>query len=161
MSTHFEVRFGNKILGMLTWIGILASHVGFLKAIRAQSIALDRFPYRSPFGLAGSYIALAFLSLFIITKSFEVFVGHFDYKNFIVGYIGIPVYLICLIGYKISRKTKMVKPSEADLITGVSTATYAEYLAQHKAECNAETEDKKGVRKIMSAIYKRTLSWMF
>jgi yeast amino acid transporter len=161
MNPRFVVRLANEDLGMLTWIGILASHVGFLKATRVQDISLDRFPYRSPFGLAGSYIALAFLSLFIITKSFEVFVGHFDYKNFIVGYIGIPVYLTCLIGYKVSRKTKMVKPFEADLITGVSTATYAEELAQHEAELNAEAKDKKGVPKIIAGVYKRTLSWMF
>jgi amino acid transporter len=146
---------------MLTWIGILTSHIGFVKAVKVQQIALDRFPYRSPFGAIGSYIALAFLSLLILTKSFDVFVGTFDYKNFIVGYIGLPIYLIFLFGYKLRYRTKRVKSFEADLVTGVPTITAAEERAQHDAELETEDSGKTGVARIIAVIYRQGLSWMF
>lgn len=146
---------------MLTWIGILTSHVCFVKATKAQQISADRFPYRSPFGATGSYIALAFLSILILTKSFDVFVGKFDYQNFIVGYIGLPVYLILLFGYKFRFRTKRVKKHEADLFTGVPTTTYAEEKAQHEAEIEAQAEGKTGVARVISVIYRRCLSWLF
>lgn len=45
--------------------------------------------YKSPFGLWGSYVALAFCCLIALTKNFAVFTkgdyGAFDYKNFIVS----------------------------------------------------------------------------
>jgi len=59
-----------------------------------------------------------------IFKGYSVFVhsdvtggkyGNFDYKNFITGYIGIPLYLALIFGYKFWYKTEGVKPATADL----------------------------------------------
>lgn len=102
------------------------SHIYFVKARRAQGVhdKSHELRYKSPFGLWGSYIALAFCSLIALTKNFTVFVpdpesyGNFDVKNFVTGYLGIPLYLILILGYKIVKKTKEVKPHEADLHTG-------------------------------------------
>jgi amino acid transporter len=149
------------MIGMLTWIGILVSHVGFIKATKAQQIPDDRFPYRSPFGLVGSYIALAFLSILILTKSFDVFVGGFDYKGFIVGYIGLPVYLTLLFGYKFWCGTKRVKNSEADLVTGVPTTSFAEERALHEAEMRERAKHQTGVARVIGQVYRRTLAWLF
>ena len=80
-----------SIFGLLTWISILISHIHFVKARRAQGIGDDAVPYKSPFGLWGSYCALAFCCLIALTKNFNVFTcssdysGCFDYKDFIVS----------------------------------------------------------------------------
>ncbi|CAH0027969.1 unnamed protein product, partial [Clonostachys rhizophaga] len=149
------------IFGMLTWIGILVSHVGFIKATKAQHIPDDRFPYRSPFGLIGSYIALTFLSILILTKSFDVFMGGFDYKGFIVGYIGLPVYLMLLFGYKFWCGTRRVKNSEADLVTGVPTISFAEERARHEVEVHERAKHQTGVVRVIGQVYRRTLAWLF
>ncbi|CAI6094996.1 unnamed protein product [Clonostachys chloroleuca] len=140
-------------MSMLTWIGILVPHVGFIKATNAQQIPDDRFPYRSPFGLIGSYIALAFLSILILTKSFDVFVGGFDYKRFIVGYIGLPVYLTFLFGYKFWCGTKRVKNSEAHLVTGVPTISFTEERARHEAEVRERARHQMGVARVIGQVY--------
>ena len=95
VSTGSKVVFGYfvnlvSIFGLLTWISILVSHIYFIKARRAQGIADRDMPYKSPFGLWGSYIALFFCCLIAVTKNFSVFThnkkyGNFDYKNFIVS----------------------------------------------------------------------------
>lgn len=79
-----------SILGLLSWVSILVSHIYFIKARRAQGVDEKSMRYRSPFGLWGSYIALAFCVLVALTKNFAVFThsedyGNFDYKNFIVS----------------------------------------------------------------------------
>lgn len=147
--------------GMLTWVGILISHICFIKATQAQQIPNDRFPYRSPFGIAGSYVAVCFLAILITTKSFPVFVGTFDYKGFIVGYIGLPVYLTLLLGYKLWNSTKRVKSFEVDLTTGVPSIPFAEERARHEAELHEKAQNQRGVSRTVGAIYQRTLAWLF
>ncbi|CAK1364308.1 Dicarboxylic amino acid permease [Cercospora beticola] len=133
-----------SIFGLLTWISILVSHIYFVKARRAQGVPDDSalLLYRSPFGLWGSYFALAFCCLIALTKNFTVFVpspetyGSFDYKNFITGYLGIPLYLIMIIGWKYIKGTKQAKPEEADIWTGkdVIDADEQEWLAKEAAD---------------------------
>ena len=38
-----------------------------------------------------------------------------DWNGLIISYIGVPIFLFLFIGYKIIKKTKPVKPEEADL----------------------------------------------
>jgi amino acid permease len=35
------------VFGSLTWISILASHVGFMKGMKAQGISRDTLPYKA------------------------------------------------------------------------------------------------------------------
>ncbi|KAL1799347.1 hypothetical protein ACET3X_003384 [Alternaria dauci] len=147
------------IFGLMSWISLLVSHIWFVRARRAQGITNDQMAYHAPFGLTGSYIALFFCILIALTKNFSVFTkgsyGSFDYKNFITGYLGIPVYLICIFGYKFTMKSKMVKPHEADFYTGKAEIDREEeiFLA-HAAEKKA-TEGKGG-----SWFYRTFIAWL-
>lgn len=148
------------IFGLLSWISLLVSHIFFVRARRAQGITNDQLAYHAPFGLTGSYIALFFAVLIALTKNFNVFVkspktyGDFDYKNFITGYLGIPVYLICIFGYKFIMKSKMVQPHEADFYTGKDEIDREEeaFLA-HKA---AQAQDGKNA----SWFYRTFIAWL-
>ncbi|KAF1957952.1 dicarboxylic amino acid permease-like protein [Byssothecium circinans] len=111
------------IFGLMAWISLLVSHIWFVRARKAQGITDEMMPYVAPFGMWGSIIGLFFCCLIALTKNFNVFThnktyGKFDYKNFITGYLGIPVYLICIFGYKFTTGSKGVKPHEADFYTG-------------------------------------------
>lgn len=144
-----------SIFGLLTWISILVSHIYFIKARRAQGVADDSLRYKSPFGLWGSYIALAFCCLVALTKNFAVFTKGFDWRNFITGYLGIPLYLGMIIGYKLIMKTKEIKPHEADLFTGkdIIDADEQEWLAKEAAE--------KAAGKNGNWVYRHTLAYIF
>jgi amino acid transporter len=111
------------IFGILTWISILVTHICFVRARRAQGIADDQLAYTAPFGIWGSYGALVSCSIIAIFKNFNVFTyskayGAFDYKNFITGYLGIPLYLIMIFGYKFCFRNSGIPASKADLFTG-------------------------------------------
>ena len=95
------------------------THIFFVKARNAQGISDGATPYTAPFGICGSYVALFFCCLIAVTKNFNVFTkgdyGNFDYKNFITGYLGIPLYLAMILGYKYWHNAKQIRPETADM----------------------------------------------
>lgn len=149
------------VFSVLTWIGILVAHISFRRAVAAQKIGPDRLAYRAPFRHYGSYAAVAFLVLLTLTKGLESFIGGFDGKSFVVQYVGIPVYLVCICGYKLWFRTDAVRPAEADLATGVPVETVAEEKARLAAE-RAEREVAQGpTRRALGKVYRACFQWLF
>lgn len=144
------------IFGLLTWISLLVTHIFFVRARKAQNVPESDLAYTAPFGVAGSYFALVFCIIIALTKSYDVFThspewGNFDYKTFITAYLGIPLYLMLIFGYKVFTGSKRVKP-EADLWTGKEEIDReeAEYLA-----VQAMREPRGGW------FYEKFVSWLF
>ncbi|KAL9130892.1 MAG: hypothetical protein Q9217_001042 [Psora testacea] len=149
------------IFGLLTWISILVTHIYFVRARRAQGIEKHMMAYTAPFGLYGTWFALVFCILIAIFKNFDVFIHvktredpNFDYKNFITGYLGIPLYLIMIFGYKWIKKTKGWTPQTADFYTGkdVIDQEEAEFLARKQAQ---------GKKNRGGWFYRTFIAWLF
>ncbi|KAK0942834.1 amino acid transporter [Friedmanniomyces endolithicus] len=105
----------------------------------------------------GSAIALFFCCLIALTKNFTVFIpsasyGRLDYKNFITGYLGIP---LMIAGWKLVKRTKGVTPLTADLYTGkdIIDADEQEWLAREAAE--------KASGRAPNVVYRHTLGYLF
>ncbi|VEU20459.1 DEKNAAC101348 [Brettanomyces naardenensis] len=153
-----------SIFGLLTWISILVTFLYFMKAVKAQGYDRNKdFVYKAPFQPYGTYIALTACVFISLIKNFTVFIGHgpFDYQTFITGYIGIPVYLICLVAYKVIKKTKTVLPEEADLVTykapiDAEQLEYEEMMAEKAAR-----RKEQGKGKDLEWWYDHTLGYMF
>lgn len=150
------------IFGLLTWISILVAHISFIKARKAQNVPDSALAFKAPLGATGSYLALALCILIALTKNFNVFTksstyGNFDYKNFITGYLGIPLYLMMIFGYKFWTKCPGVRPHEADLWSGkdVIDREEQEFLAA-KAARDAERGPNRG-----GWFYRTFVSWLF
>ncbi|KAL2423846.1 Dicarboxylic amino acid permease [Exophiala dermatitidis] len=153
------------IFGLLTWISILVAHIYFVRARRAQNVPDSALAFTAPLGAAGSYGALALCILIALTKNFPVFThskswGDFDYKNFITGYLGIPLYIIMIFGYKFIMKTKTVSPETADLWSGkdIIDREEEEFVAAQRAK---EVERTKNGGKPRGWFYRTFVSWLF
>lgn len=166
VSSDSKVVFGYfvnlvTIFGLLTWISILVTHIYFVRARRAQGVADSELAYVAPFGVIGSYGALAFCILIALTKNYDVFTynpewGNFDYKNFITAYLGIPLYLMLIFGYKFfHRHEPRVTPETADLFTGKDEIDRQE--AAYIAQRDAEIEKNAG----RHWFYQKFVSWLF
>lgn len=140
-------------------MSILLCHIAFRRAQRVQGVDPAYIAYKAPFGIMGSYIALGFLSVLIITKGAEVFVGEFDYKTFILGYIGIPVYLALFLGYKFSIKCSHVRAGDVDLLTGVPEETVAEEKARYDA--HQKEREEQNPRAYWARKLYALVSWLF
>ncbi|KAI1996134.1 amino acid transporter [Ophidiomyces ophidiicola] len=147
------------IFGLLTWISILVTHIYFVNARIAQGIEESTLAYKAPLGKGGSYFACAFCILVSFTKSYDVFInkkaGKFDYRNFVTAYLGIPIYLIMIVGYKFITKTKGVAPHEADLFTGKDA------IDREEQEFLARKEAERANNKQASWFYRIFVAWLF
>ncbi|KAJ0415316.1 amino acid permease/ SLC12A domain-containing protein [Aspergillus carlsbadensis] len=149
-----------SIVGLLTWISLLISHICFIRARKAQGVPDESIPYKAPLGMIGSYVALFFCVLIAFTRSFNVFIhdssyGNFDYKTFITAYLGIPVYVTAFFTWKFLKKTELVKPHNADIWTGKAAIDReeAEFVARKQIEDLHATG--------WSKFYNRYVSWLF
>lgn len=145
------------IFGLLTWISLLVTHICFVRARRAQHVPDSSLAFKAPLGIAGSYFACVFCVIIALTKSYDVFTknpewGSFDYKSFITAYLGIPIYLMLIAGYKIFMGSKGVRPCDADLWSGkdVVDREEAEYVAARAAR-----QHKGGW------FYRKFVAWLF
>lgn len=148
------------IFGLLTWISILTTHIFFVRARQAQNVDPKTLAFRAPLGINGSYGACAFCILISLTKSYDVFVhnpkwGNFDYKTFITAYLGIPVYLILIFGFKIFTKSKRIRAEDADLWTGKDVIDREEALFVERKAAESELHRKGGW------FYRTFVAWLF
>ncbi|KAJ4152481.1 hypothetical protein NW754_004277 [Fusarium falciforme] len=147
-----------SVFAILAWVSILVTHIFFCHAIKAQRIDSAYIPYRAPFGVMGSYVAVTFFAILALTQGINSFVLEFDYRGFIVTYIGIPLYLGCILGFKYTRKTKRVRACSADLVTGVPTETVKEERGRVEA---ARRETESAATRRYAKFYKTMIYWLF
>lgn len=150
------------IFGLLTWISILVSHIFFVNARRAQNIPNSALAYVAPLGKWGSVGALFFCCLIAIFKGFNVFTysssyGNFDYKNFITSYLGIPLYIIMIFGYKLVMRSQRVLPHTADMYGG------KQRIDDEEAEFIARQMERNHGREMgrWEKIYEKTIGAIF
>ncbi|KAB8338922.1 hypothetical protein FH972_021862 [Carpinus fangiana] len=104
---------------LFTWCSIMCASIQFQRHIKAQGVARDTLPFKSPFQPYVAYFSLFFFTIIILFNGWAVFThGNWDISTFITAYIGIPIYFGLYAFWKLFKGTKMVNPSEADLWTG-------------------------------------------
>lgn len=106
------------VFGALNWVAVLVSYLAMTKGMKAQGIPRSVMPYRNILLPWAAYPALAITILVIIFNGYGAFMPEFKVDKFITSYIGIPIYLINIFGWKFYAKTKRVRPEEMDLTTG-------------------------------------------
>ena len=81
----------------------------------------------------------------------------FDWQDFVVDYLGIPLFVCMVAGYKLVRGSKRVKYEEADLYGGKRRIDEeeAEFLAREKEGRHGEGETK------YEKLYRVTLGNLF
>jgi amino acid transporter len=108
-----------SIAQLFTWMSILIAYLGFYYALKAQNIDRDTLVFKSKFQPYLAWGTLIFFTVVVFLQGFNVFVsGHWNTSNFVAAYIGFPIYFGCYFAWKIIKRTKWVKPAEADLHTG-------------------------------------------
>jgi lysine-specific permease len=104
------------LAGFITWFGIAICHYKFRKAFLAQGHDLSELKFRAKFYPFGPIFAMALCLIVTLGQNYTAFIGEtIDWQGILVSYIGLPLVLILYIGYKVVKKTKWIKPEEADL----------------------------------------------
>jgi yeast amino acid transporter len=108
------------LCGMISWTCILWTSIRWHKGLKAKGIDRNTFAYRAPLQPYLSYYGLGVCIVVVIFGGFTSFIHHFDASSFVTTYVPIPLFLILLVGYKLWKKTKMIKYEEMDFVSGSS-----------------------------------------
>jgi len=101
--------------GFIAWLGIAISHYRFRKAYIAQGRDLRDLPYRSKLFPFGPIFAFVLCAIVILGQNYSAFMGGtIDWNGVFISYIGLPLFLIVWLGYKIVKKSKVIPLQECD-----------------------------------------------
>jgi amino acid permease len=99
------------LAGFITWISVFVSHFRFRKAFVLQGNKMNDLPYRAKFYPYGQIFAFIISMIILIFQGFGYFTeGAIDWTGVIATYIGLPIFFLFWIGYKVVKK-----PSKVDL----------------------------------------------
>ncbi|MBV7506909.1 amino acid permease [Bacillus sp. sid0103] len=102
--------------GFIAWLGIAVCHYRFRKAFIAQGKDLSLLPYKSKFFPFGPIFAFAVCGFVVLGQNYSAFMGdHIDWNGILVSYIGLPLFLLVWLGYKFTKKTKVIPLENCDL----------------------------------------------
>ncbi|KAF2126920.1 amino-acid permease inda1 [Dothidotthia symphoricarpi CBS 119687] len=122
------------IAQLFTWCSICYTYVQFRKALIAQGVDRNTLIFKSVWQPYTAWVAFVYFGLIIIFNGFRVFTetpwGSAELTDFFTAYIGCPIFLILFVFWKLFKRTKMVKPAEADIWSG-KAAMDAEVWPEH------------------------------
>ncbi|MCJ1415705.1 hypothetical protein MMC32_002037 [Xylographa parallela] len=106
------------IASLFTWCSICIAYVRFHAALKAQGIDRNTLVFKSPFQPYTAWAAFTFFAIIIVFNGFYVFSPTFNVDNFITDYVGIPIFFVLYLFWKIFKRTKWLNPADVDLHTG-------------------------------------------
>lgn len=101
--------------GLIDFICMNITYIFFHRAMKAQGFDRKRLPYVGWFQPYGAYFALGFQLLVVIFYNYAAF-KPWSVESFFRGYTMQIVMPILFIGWKLLKKTRFVRPHEADLV---------------------------------------------
>ncbi|THU90618.1 general amino acid permease 1 [Dendrothele bispora CBS 962.96] len=103
---------------LISWLTINVTFLFFRRGMIAQGIDMRKNVYHNRYQPWLALWGVLWLSMFILVNGYAVFF-QWNTTDFLVAYINIPIFAALYFGYKIIMRTKIWKPHEMDLITGI------------------------------------------
>jgi len=123
------------IAQLFTWCSICIAYLRFRKGLIAQGVDRNTLVFRSPFQPYTAWFALIYFAIIIIFNGFAVFTAPDGEKNwnisdFLIAYIGVPIFFALYAFWKIFKRTSVVKVEEMDIWTGKAALDAVEWPEQ-------------------------------
>ncbi|KPI40602.1 putative proline-specific permease put4 [Cyphellophora attinorum] len=107
------------VASMLTWISICAAFIRFREAQKVQGLTDQNPWFRGPLQPYTAWATMIFFSVLTVFNGFEVFLeGHWNISDFLVAYIGIPIFGFLVLFWKFVKRTKIHSLATMDLMGG-------------------------------------------
>lgn len=104
---------------LLNYFSVALTYRQFHAALQSQGVNRQSLPYRGKFQPHAAYVAMFGCGLMLLLLGFDLFVaGGWDITYFFLDYTFLVAFPLAFVVWKLLRKTKIVKPSGADLSVG-------------------------------------------
>jgi amino acid transporter len=98
----------STVAGLIAWATLCFCFVRFHAAMRTQGLSRDTLPWKSPFQPYTAWFGFIGASVITLIVGFPVFLkGNWNTADFIASYVGIPLFIIPIIVWKLVHKTKV------------------------------------------------------
>ncbi|KAM0554858.1 hypothetical protein ACHAPJ_006593 [Fusarium lateritium] len=109
----------STVAGLIAWSTLCFCYIRFYRALKVQGISRDTLPWKAPwmpytawFGGIGSIVIT-------LVAGFPVFLkGNWSTADFVASYVGIPIFIVPIIGWKLVYRTKFARAKDIDVWSG-------------------------------------------
>jgi amino acid transporter len=109
----------STVAGLLAWMTLCICYIRFHHACKAQNVDRNTLPMKGRLQPLAAYVGAIGSGIITLFSGFSVFLsGNWNTGSFIASYIGIVIYIVPYVVWKIVKRTKIAKASEIDLLSG-------------------------------------------
>lgn len=109
----------STVAGLLAWMTLCISYIRYERACKVQGINRDQLPMKGRLQPYAAWVGAIGSAIIVIFSGFSVFLrGNWSVSSFIASYIGIVIYIVPFLVWKVLMKTKLVRSRETDLFSG-------------------------------------------
>ncbi|KAK4939850.1 hypothetical protein LTR10_019917 [Elasticomyces elasticus] len=107
------------VSGLIAWATLCFCYIRYHAAMKAQGVSRDTLPWKSPLQPYTAWVGFLGSSIITLVTGYAVFLsGRWSASTFVASYIGIPIFIIPIIAWKLLHKTKFARASTIDLWSG-------------------------------------------
>ncbi|KAI8802566.1 lysine-specific permease [Cladochytrium replicatum] len=113
--------FLSNVLGiatLLTWVSVSITHLRFRAGLKKAGIPLSALPYRAPLHPLGDVVSIVISIIVLAGLLYLAFTTEFSVIYDSPYYIGLPIFIVLGVGYKLIKKSKVVKAEDMDFVSG-------------------------------------------
>lgn len=98
----------STVAGLIAWGTLCVCYIRFHRALKVQGISRKTLPWMGPLQPYAAWVGLIGSVIITLINGFGVFLkGEWSTADFIAAYVGIPIFIIPILGWKLVKKTKV------------------------------------------------------
>ncbi|OWB78990.1 hypothetical protein B5S32_g3199 [[Candida] boidinii] len=118
---------------MYSYTCILFTYIMWRRCTIAQGIDRERLPFKAWYQPYLSYFGMFITFCMLWTQGYTVFLpGNWSVESFLFSYLMIFIDIALFIFWKVYKKTKFVRPEDADITTGLREVAFHEKILAHE-----------------------------
>ncbi|KAI8319927.1 APC family amino acid-polyamine-organocation transporter [Martensiomyces pterosporus] len=122
----------STLMGLITWMSIIVSHVRFRMAMKAQGVNIKGLPYRDWWYPFGDVYAVVAILITVVGQGWAAAEDHFDAPRFVTTYLGLILFFVLYFAWKWFKKTRIIPLADVDLYSG--SVEDPNYLSAHHVD---------------------------
>lgn len=101
----------STVAGLIAWATLCFCYIRFYAATKAQGVSRDSFPWKAPLQPYAAWVGFIGATIITFISGFSVFLkGNWSASSFVASYVGIPIFIVPIIIWKLCYKTKVSLP---------------------------------------------------
>ncbi|KAF9634958.1 hypothetical protein BFW01_g5853 [Lasiodiplodia theobromae] len=109
----------STVAGLIAWATLCFCYIRFHRAMAVQGVPRETLPWRAPWQPYAAWYGFVGSVIITLVAGFPVFLkGNWNAADFVASYVGIPIFIVPIVCWKLWHKTTFVRAKNIDLWSG-------------------------------------------